>query len=111
MLGALFRVWIPATRWPTRQHARQLRGGMIPMPDTTSEVLALAEALGGRPAPCQLADPEMWFDTDPAPAITACQDCHARAECLDLAVAHREKYGVFGATNFERKRVAKSVAA
>ena len=84
---------------------------MNPAPDTSSEVLALAEALGGRPAPCQLADPEMWFAKDPAPAITACQDCHARPECRALAVAHRENYGVFGGVDFERKRAAKAVAA
>jgi len=85
---------------------------MITQPETSTELLALAAALGDRRAPCQAADPELWFDKDPAPAIKACSDCHARPECRDLAIAHRESYGVFGGLDFgERKRTAKSVAA
>ena len=83
---------------------------MIARTDTAPELRALAEALGGRPTPCQSTDPEVWFGLDPEPAIRLCGGCHAQPECRDLARANGETYGVWGAQLFERKR-AKSVAA
>ena len=50
-------------------------------------------------AACRGADPDLFFplpgqSADPARAI--CAGCHVRAECLALARARREQFGIWG---------------
>lgn len=83
---------------------------MIPTPDAGVELLALAAALGGIPAPCQVGDPDDWHHAlDLTPAIEACGACHAVTECGAYAVSVGAAHGVWGGRSFDRKR--KGVAA
>lgn len=82
---------------------------MIPQQECTAELAALGRALGGRPAPCMVSDPDVWHD-DPATAINACGDCHALPECAALAAAIRPAFGVWGARDYEARRPSKRVA-
>lgn len=58
--------------------------------------------------PCVL-DPEGWFATDPDDERTAvqhCRTCPLTAQCLDFALAHDHRYGIWGAnTPADRKRL------
>ena len=83
---------------------------MIVTPDTSAELRALAEALGGRPAPCQQSDPDAWYALDPAPAIKLCGGCHALDECAALARANGEQHGVWAGIDHQR-RGRRTVAA
>ena len=49
-------------------------------------------------------DPE--DDSEAETAKEVCQGCHVRVACLEFALAHREKEGVWGgATERERRRI------
>lgn len=57
---------------------------------------------------CQGLDPDLFFpdDTDQdaiAAAKAICAACPVRAECLDHALAHRERHGIWGGLT-ERER-------
>ena len=63
-------------------------------------------------AACREVDPEVFFPvgvTGPAvPAIAAaraiCEDCDARAACLEFAVSTNQEYGIWGGTTEEERR-------
>ncbi|MGH3099241.1 MAG: WhiB family transcriptional regulator [Streptosporangiales bacterium] len=46
--------------------------------------------------------PETW--EEPAPALGVCAKCSARTECLELALATNERFGVWGGTTEQERR-------
>jgi WhiB family transcriptional regulator, redox-sensing transcriptional regulator len=57
-------------------------------------------------AACRGVDPSMFYPESRGDSIAAeniCKRCPVRLLCLDYALAHREKEGVWGGLN-ERKR-------
>lgn len=80
---------------------------MIPAPDCSPELRALAVALGSVEPPCRTTDPELWFALDPAPAVSLCAGCHAIPECAAYARANREQHGIWAGVDFEAKRTNK----
>ena len=55
---------------------------------------------------CAEVDPELFYPETGAPnrdAKRVCGGCDVRAECLAYALAHRERFGVWGGTT-ERER-------
>ncbi len=60
-------------------------------------------------AACRGSDPAMFFtergeETKPAKAV--CADCLVRAQCLDYALDHDERHGVWGGlSERERRRI------
>jgi WhiB family redox-sensing transcriptional regulator len=60
---------------------------------------------------CAQVDPEMFFPenggtSEPAKAI--CRRCPVRAECLEYALDHGERYGIFGGlSERERRKIEK----
>lgn len=64
---------------------------------------------------CAQTDPEAWYvegggDTRPAKRI--CARCPVRTECLDWALAHDERYGVWGGMGpRERARIRRERGA
>lgn len=55
---------------------------------------------------CAQTDPESFFPEKggtTAPAKKICLDCPVRAECLDYALAHDERFGIWGGLS-ERER-------
>jgi WhiB family redox-sensing transcriptional regulator len=60
-------------------------------------------------AACQGLDPEIFYpldeeDTDEAKAV--CATCTVRESCLEHALGHREKEGIWGgASERERRRI------
>lgn len=60
-------------------------------------------------ARCRGADPEIFFpldDEDAAEAKEICASCPVREACLEYAITHRERIGVWGGlTERERRRL------
>jgi WhiB family transcriptional regulator, redox-sensing transcriptional regulator len=62
-------------------------------------------------AACQGLDPQIFYpatdeEADAAPAKTVCFSCPVREPCLEHALGHREKDGIWGgATERERRRI------
>jgi WhiB family redox-sensing transcriptional regulator len=60
-------------------------------------------------AACRGMDPELFFTErgeSTADAKAVCRSCPVRAECLDYALAHVERFGVWGAmSERERRRI------
>jgi WhiB family redox-sensing transcriptional regulator len=60
-------------------------------------------------AACQGIDPQVFFpesDEDAGEAKAICAMCPVRQACLEHALAHREREGVWGgATERERRRI------
>jgi len=55
---------------------------------------------------CAQVDPDLFYPESGAPnrdAKRVCAGCEVRAECLAYALAHRERFGVWGGTT-ERER-------
>ena len=55
---------------------------------------------------CAQVDPDLFYPEAGAPnrdAKRVCAGCEVRAECLAYAIAHRERFGVWGGTT-ERER-------
>ncbi len=73
-----------------------------PLQEPTAELAALASALGTIPPPCRV-DPEAFYAPQPERAVALCRDCHGRLECLALAEAVGEQWGVWGGRSFERR--------
>lgn len=69
---------------------------------------------------CAQADPEVWFP-DPGNAVVIarriCRRCPVQAQCLEYALDHNERFGVWGGTSeaerreIKRKRLASREAA
>ena len=59
-----------------------------------------------------LYDPEWWWpvsnvDPDTPRAVIVCRDCKVKDLCLDFAIQHDERHGVWGGTLPEdRRRIA-----
>jgi WhiB family redox-sensing transcriptional regulator len=62
---------------------------------------------------CAQVDPELFFPEAGAPnreAKAVCAGCEVRSECLAYALAHRERFGVWGGTTErERRRMRRPV--
>lgn len=61
-------------------------------------------------ASCSREDPEMFFpqrakSKAEADAMQVCRECPVRQECLDYALEHEERFGVWGGVS-ERERKA-----
>jgi WhiB family transcriptional regulator, redox-sensing transcriptional regulator len=77
------------------------------------EFIALAEGIQKHGAPvCQQTDPELWFPESGGEnfqyrtAKKFCQRCPVKAECLALALANNEQYGIWGGlTTKDRQRL------
>jgi WhiB family transcriptional regulator, redox-sensing transcriptional regulator len=55
---------------------------------------------------CQQTDPEAFFPEkggSTRPAKRVCRACEVRAECLEYALAHDERFGIWGGVS-ERER-------
>lgn len=64
-------------------------------------------------APCAQTDPEAFFPEKggtAAPGKKVCRDCPVRAECLDYALEHDERFGVWGGlSERERRRLKNAI--
>ena len=60
---------------------------------------------------CRGLDPEIFYpqsDEEVTEAKDVCAQCHVRVACLEHAIGHREKEGVWGgATERERRRIVR----
>jgi hypothetical protein len=54
-------------------------------------------------AACLGADPDLWFDHDPKPAIRICRLCPSVGRCLEYAVVNGIDVGVWGGTTAEMR--------
>lgn len=85
---------------------------------TNSAIAALAAAADmpawHRDAACTAVDPELFFpgrgdSTEPAKQV--CAGCPVRSECLEHALDHGEKWGIWGGTSGrERRRIRRQRA-
>jgi WhiB family redox-sensing transcriptional regulator len=60
-------------------------------------------------ARCRDSDPDLFFPTRGGPDVTAyakavCATCPVRTECLEYAVVHEERYGVWGGLSPKERR-------
>ncbi|HVE93844.1 MAG TPA: WhiB family transcriptional regulator [Acidimicrobiales bacterium] len=62
-------------------------------------------------AACKGIDPEIFFpvsEEDAEPAKEICAECPVRESCLEHALAHREREGIWGGfTERERRRIVR----
>lgn len=62
---------------------------------------------------CRGVDPELFFPARGSPTKEAkalCKGCVVREECLDYALAHNERWGIWGGTTEkERRRLRRSL--
>ena len=65
-------------------------------------------------AVCAQTDPEEFFPTvgiSAAAAKQVCRSCPVQADCLDYAVTHGERFGIWGGlTERERRRLRRGAA-
>ncbi|MGA0895463.1 MAG: WhiB family transcriptional regulator [Ilumatobacteraceae bacterium] len=83
-------------------------------PPTTKATLPPREAGDDRAwvprANCRGMDPDLFHPergdngTNIANAKAVCQGCEVRSECLEFAIAHREKIGIWGGTTPKERR-------
>ncbi len=64
---------------------------------------------------CRQTDPEVFFPEAGGrvePAKRVCRSCEVRTQCLDYAMAHHERFGVWGGrSERERRRLEQRAAA
>lgn len=63
---------------------------------------------------CAQSDPEAWFPKRGGPTRDAkqiCSGCEVRAECLEYALAHDVRFGVWGGLSERQRRNLKRQAA
>lgn len=64
---------------------------------------------------CAQTDPEIFFPEkggSTAGAKRVCQSCDVRSECLDYAIEHQERFGIWGGmSERDRRKLAKERAA
>jgi WhiB family redox-sensing transcriptional regulator len=78
-------------------------------------VMTLAFPLNDKPwadqALCAQVDPEVWFPEKGGcgtrNAKTVCLSCDVRAECLEYALEHDERFGVWGGLSERERRKLK----
>ena len=78
--------------------------GAAPSDDTGWRDLAL----------CREVDPELWFPSKggtTAPAKAVCRRCPVQTECLEYALEHDERYGIYGGLSERQRRRLKQAAA
>lgn len=64
--------------------------------------------------PCLEVDPDLFFPElgeSPEPAKRLCRGCPVRLQCLDYALRHRERHGVWGGTTEYERRGMRARAA
>ena len=79
---------------------------------TRSEALSVADDAWRDSAACRDTDPDLFFPVGTTgPAITqieaakgVCNECDAKAPCLEFALATNQDSGVWGATSEEDRR-------
>lgn len=75
--------------------------------DDLADTFALADHLDWQDAAlCAQTDPEAFFPEkggSTREALKVCQPCEVRAECLEYALTHGERFGVWGGMS-ERQR-------
>jgi WhiB family transcriptional regulator, redox-sensing transcriptional regulator len=57
---------------------------------------------------CMETDPEAFFPNRGTSAMTAksvCAECPVRTDCLDYALAHNERFGVWGGLSERERRL------
>jgi WhiB family redox-sensing transcriptional regulator len=117
-----------------------LRGVMGSTPHTTIGVAPTAQALSARPHLSLVAEAPVAFEPEPLPAATdqwqdralcaqtdpeaffpekggstreakkICLGCEVRNECLDYALAHDERFGIWGGlSERERRRLKRGI--
>jgi WhiB family redox-sensing transcriptional regulator len=64
---------------------------------------------------CEQVDPDLWYP-DKGGSVTAaklvCQGCPVRTACLEWALAHDERFGIWGGlSEQERRRLKKARGA
>jgi WhiB family redox-sensing transcriptional regulator len=65
-------------------------------------------------AHCTQSDPEAWYPevgSSPRPAKKICLGCPSIAPCLQWALDHDEKWGVWGGTSYMDRRRLKAAEA
>lgn len=58
-------------------------------------------------AACRGTDPALFFpgpEDTPAPALAICARCPVRQDCLEHAIATRERFGIWGGTTERQRR-------
>ncbi|MDR1853122.1 MAG: WhiB family transcriptional regulator [Propionibacteriaceae bacterium] len=64
---------------------------------------------------CAQTDPEAFYPEkggSTRDAKRVCQNCEVRSECLDFALAHDERFGIWGGmSERERRRLKKSMVS
>ena len=91
-------------------------GEVLPLIDGTDEEAEWTERLNiaalARLTPCAETDPEAFFPEkggSTREAKKVCLSCDVRGECLDYALAHDERFGIWGGlSERERRRLKKS---
>jgi len=60
---------------------------------------------------CNFVDPELWFPDKGGPVKDAkriCRQCPVVDKCLEFALEHAERYGVYGGkSEMERRKILK----
>jgi WhiB family redox-sensing transcriptional regulator len=78
-------------------------------PEDVIPMTALSTATWRKRAACRGIDPEVFYpvsDEDAEEAKAICAGCPVRQACLEHALGHREREGVWGgATERERRRI------
>lgn len=60
--------------------------------------------------PCSQSDPEMWFPENGAASgvpIGICNNCPVQAQCLEYALKHDIRYGIWGGTTARDRQLMK----
>ncbi|MGH9067676.1 MAG: WhiB family transcriptional regulator [Acidimicrobiales bacterium] len=78
---------------------------------TSKDVIPLTKLSWRQRAACRGLDPDIFYpvdDEDAEEAKAVCGGCPVRQACLEHALAHRERDGVWGgATERERRRIVR----
>ncbi len=93
-------------------HRWRGRGPGLTFPATTISVCIPPEWF--ERAGCAGTDAESFFPekgNSARPAKRVCANCPVRAECLDYALAHHERWGVWGGLSERERRRLKGSAA
>ena len=93
---------------------------ITPISSSLAAIIAARRAAGGgerrwqEEANCLGVDPDLFFPERGAStreAKAVCRSCEVRSECLEYALAHGEKFGIWGGlSERERRRVRRQRA-
>lgn len=99
----------PTARPPSDDAAR--RGGAGSPYPTREKVIPMSSPTWRKRAACRGLDPEVFYppsDEEAEEAKAICGECPVRQLCLEHALAHRERDGVWGGlTERERRRLVR----